>query len=143
MIRFRVIFLLLLAALACSGCVRRRLTVRSNPPGALVYVDDHQIGATPVSTGFTYYGTRKLKLIKDGYETVTTDQRIDTPWYEIPPLDFIAENLIFREIRDERVLDFTLKPQRIVPTQEVLTRAENLRNAASQDLITPAVVPVP
>ena len=32
-----------------AGCVQRRMTVRSNPPGALVYVDDYQIGTTPVS----------------------------------------------------------------------------------------------
>ncbi|MEI6037860.1 MAG: PEGA domain-containing protein, partial [Planctomycetota bacterium] len=41
---------------ASTGCVQRRMTIRSNPPGALVYVDDYQIGATPVSTDFIYYG---------------------------------------------------------------------------------------
>ena len=46
--------LLLLAVIVLwagqTGCVRRRLTVRSNPPGALVYIDDRPIGKTPVST---------------------------------------------------------------------------------------------
>ena len=32
------------------GCVRRRMTVRSNPPGAVVFVDDQEIGTTPAST---------------------------------------------------------------------------------------------
>ena len=53
----------LLGLLLCasqSGCVERRLTIRSNPPGALVYVDDYTIGVTPVSTSFIYYGTRKF-----------------------------------------------------------------------------------
>jgi hypothetical protein len=40
----------LLTLLAVAGCVQRRMTIRSNPPGALVYVDDYQIGTTPVST---------------------------------------------------------------------------------------------
>ena len=42
-----IVWLLLLAftMAAATGCVRRRLTVRSNPPGALVYVDNQQIGA--------------------------------------------------------------------------------------------------
>jgi len=31
---------------AQSGCVTRRMTIRSNPPGALVYVDDYEIGTT-------------------------------------------------------------------------------------------------
>src|SRR5262245_3745792 len=52
-------WLLVCAMLAQTGCVQRRLTIRSNPPGALAYVDDYQIGTTPVSTDFVYYGTRK------------------------------------------------------------------------------------
>ena len=65
----------LLAAMLCStaglGCVQRRMTIRSSPPGAMVYVDNQEIGTTPVSTGFTYYGTREFRLVKDGYETLT------------------------------------------------------------------------
>jgi hypothetical protein len=119
------------------GCVRRRLTVRSNPPGAVVYVDDQRVGHTPVSTEFTYYGTRKIRLVKDGYETVSTLQTLDPPWYEIPPVDFVSENLIGRELRDERVLDFQLQPQRLVSTQELLTRANNLRVSSAQNVIVP------
>ena len=50
--------LAVLVCLAALGCVQRRMTIRSNPPGALVYVDDYQVGTTPVSTDFGYYGTR-------------------------------------------------------------------------------------
>ena len=141
--RRRLTFFLLVVTCLLPGCVRRRLTVRSNPPGAMVYVDDHQIGMTPVSTDFTYYGTRKIKLIKDGFETLTTNQRIDAPWYQIPPIDFVSENLILREVRDEREFDFNLKPQRIVPTQELRQRAENLRAAASSDLLNSGMVAPP
>jgi hypothetical protein len=129
-----VIVLLLIAA---SGCVRRRLTIRSDPPGAVVYVDDQQIGSTPVSTEFTYYGTRKLKLVKDGYETLTTLQAIRPPWYQYPPLDFVTENLVPQEYRDERILEFQLQPQRIVSTQELLTRADNLRGSAARGFVAP------
>jgi hypothetical protein len=119
--------LLCWACLADGGCVRRRLTVRSNPPGALVYIDDQEIGTTPVSTPFTYYGTRKFRLVKDGYETITAHQRFPAPWYQIPPLDFFSENALPREVRDDRVVDFHLEPQRVVPAQELLTRADELR----------------
>lgn len=112
------------------GCVQRRLTIRSNPPGALVYVDDYQIGTTPVSTDFVYYGNRKIRLVKSGYETLTVIQPIPTPWYEYPGLDFVSENLIPREIRDERVVEYQLQPQMIVPSQQLLGRAENLRHGA-------------
>ena len=125
------------------GCVRRRLTIRSNPPGALVYVDDQEIGFTPVSTNFTYYGTRKIQLIKDGFETVTVKQRFWTPWYEIPPLDFFSENLWPGQLRDERVVDLQMQPQRIVPFEELRNNAQNLRASARQGYLTPMVNPNP
>src|SRR4051812_48980499 len=43
-----VIALALLVAML-AGCVERRFTIRSNPPGAQVYVDDYEIGTTPCS----------------------------------------------------------------------------------------------
>ena len=120
----------LLGLLLCasqSGCVQRRMTVRTNPPGALLYVDDYPIGTTPCSTSFTYYGTRKIRLVKDGYETLTLMQDIPAPWYEYTPCDFIAENFVPGQIRDQRTLDFQLKPQMVVPTEQLLSRAEGLR----------------
>jgi hypothetical protein len=120
----------LLGLLFCTcygGCVERRLTLRSNPPGALVYVDDYEIGVTPVSTSFIYYGTRKIRLVKDGYETLTVMQSIPPPWYEYVPLDFVSENFVPGQIRDQRFLDFQLKPQMIVPTDQLLSRAQELR----------------
>lgn len=124
------------------GCVRRRLTVRSNPPGALVYVDKTPIGTTPVSTSFTYYGTREIKLVKGGYETLTVKQRIWAPWYEIFPLDFISENLIPREIRDDRVLDYQMAPQQAVSDDELRSRAEGLRQV-SQAQAVGQIAPAP
>lgn len=139
MIRKSLLLLSILALVmaTASGCVRRRLTIRSNPPGATVYVDDYLIGNTPVSTEFIYYGTRRVKLVKDGYETVTSLQTISAPWYEVPPLDFFSENVVGREIRDERTLDFNMKPQRVVPTNELLTRAGNLRTSSRMGAIAP------
>jgi hypothetical protein len=133
----QLLCILLLLLLASSGCVRRRLTIRSNPSQAMVTVDDQPIGMTPVSTSFTYYGTRKIKLVKDGYETATALETIRPPWYQIPPLDLISENFIGRELRDERVMDFQLQPQRIVPNQELLERAAALRDGAAQGVVTP------
>lgn len=121
----------------CSGCVRRRMTIRSDPPGALVFVDDQEIGTTPVSTSYIYYGTRKIRLVKDGYETLTVLENFPPPWYQIAPLDFVSENLWPWEKRDERIVDFELVPQRIVPTTELLGRAENLRLGSRQGYVAP------
>jgi len=103
--------------LFATGCVRRRLTVRTNPPGAQVFVDDQEIGTTPCSAAFVYYGTRKITVMKDGYKTETIFQKIPPPWYEFPLLDFVVENAVPREIRDERVVDVQLSPQELVPNK--------------------------
>ena len=116
--------------LTASGCVQRRLTIRSNPPGALVYVDNYEIGTTPVSTDYIYYGKRKIRLVKDGCETLSVERWIPPPWYEYFPLDFVSENLIPTELRDERTLEFQLQPQQATPTEQLLGRAENLRQGS-------------
>lgn len=127
-LRFRNWLLLLIAFSCLGGCVRRRLTVRSNPPGALVFIDGQEIGRTPVATPFTYYGTRNFRLVKDGFETFSVNQRFPAPWYQVPPLDFVSENLVPHELRDERVVSFDLVPKANVSMDEVLIHAEQLRN---------------
>jgi hypothetical protein len=132
-----------LILLPTPGCVRRRLNVRSNPPGALVYVDNQQIGTTPCSVDFTYYGTREIRLVKPGYETLTVNQPIPMPWYQIPPLDFASENLVPTKIRDNRTVTYNLAPQLIVPTAQLLDRANQLRQDTNQFPVTPAAATIP
>jgi hypothetical protein len=135
----RVLTILAIAALAVSpGCVRRRLLVRSNPPGATVYVDNQPIGTTPCATSFTYYGTREIRLVKAGYETLTINQPIPAPWYQIPPIDFVSENLVPTEVQDFRTVSFNLSPQVIVPTDQLIARGEQLRAGTQQGTAIPA-----
>jgi hypothetical protein len=124
--------LALLALIAAPGCVRRRLLVRSNPPGAMVYVDNQPIGTTPCATSFTYYGTREIKLVKPGYETLRVEQPIPPPWYQIPPIDFVAENAVPADINDYRTVTYTMSPQIIKPTDHLMAEAEQLRTATQQ-----------
>lgn len=133
----------LLCLVVIPGCVRRRLLVKSNPPGATVYVDNQPIGQTPCATNFIYYGTREIRLVKPGYETLTINQPIPAPWYEIPPLDFVSENLVPREIQDYRTLSYNLQPQVVVPTDQLLGRAQQLRASTQIGSVTPAGALVP
>jgi hypothetical protein len=137
--RPRVALLAALALLAVcqTGCVRRRMTIRSNPPGAKVYVDDQEIGVTPVSTNFTYYATRTITLIKDGYRTEKTQHRVLPTWYQIPGVDFFSENLYPRELRDERVVDFQLVPQENIRIEDLMNRANALRENAQAGTVSP------
>jgi hypothetical protein len=120
-----------------GGCVRRRMTVRTNPPGASVYIDKQLIGTSPVSTSFTYYAWREIEVVRDGYRTEKVLRRISPPWYELPPLDFVSETLWPREIRDERIIDITMVPSQEVSAEELNARAENLRLQALQGIATP------
>jgi hypothetical protein len=130
---------LAVAALAMSpGCVRRRLLVRSNPPGAMVYVDNQPIGTTPCATSFVYYGTREIRLVKPGFETLTVKQPIPAPWYEIPPLDFASENLVPREVQDYRTVTYNLTQQVVVPNDQLMARAQQLRLGTQQGAVLPA-----
>lgn len=127
---------------ACqSGCVQRRMAIRSNPPGALVYVDDYPVGTTPCAVDFTYYGTRKIRLVKDGFETLTVMQSIPAPWYQYAPFDFVTENFVPGEIRDQRNLDYQLRPQAMVPTEQLLARAEELRRGIHSSTGTATQLP--
>src|SRR3954471_128731 len=127
-----VTLLVFFTAWPADGAIRRRLNVQSNPAGALVYVDNQQIGTTPCSVDFTYYGTREIRLIKPGFETLTVNQPIPAPWYEYVPLDFVSENLLTTKIRDNRTVAYNLAPQLIVPTPELINRADQLRQDALQ-----------
>lgn len=138
------IVLVALAALALApGCVRRRLLVRSNPPGATVYVDNQPIGVTPCATSFVYYGTREIRLVKPGYETLTVNQPIPAPWYEFPGVDFVSENVVPKEVQDYRTVSYTMTPQVIVPTDQLLARAQELRTNTEQGAAIPAAAFAP
>ena len=54
---------LVLAALtACAGCVERLITVTSQPSGSLVYLNDEEVGRTPVTVPFTFYGVYDVRV---------------------------------------------------------------------------------
>lgn len=128
-----------IVALCVGGCngVQRRMTVRSNVPGAQVYVDNYEIGRTPVSTDFIYYGDRDIRLVKDGYETLKVKQKVNAPWYQYPGIDFIVENLWPWEIRDERNFNYQMQPQYLVPTETILSRAEEMRATNTAAIAVP------
>lgn len=135
--------LIVAMVLPACGCVRRRLNVRTNPPGALVYVDNQQIGTTPCSVDFTYYGTREIRLVKPGFETLTVNQPIPAPWWQYPGIDFVSENLVAMKIRDNRTVTYNLAPQVVVPTQELVDRANQLRQDALQYPVAQAAATAP
>ncbi|HOQ88291.1 MAG TPA: PEGA domain-containing protein [Phycisphaerae bacterium] len=111
-----------------TGCVRRTVTIRTDPQGATVHLNDQTIGTTPVSTDFTWYGDYDVVIRKEGYQTLSTHERIDAPWYELPGLDFISEVLVPWTIHDQRELTYTLEPAKPVDAEQLLEEAKQMRD---------------
>lgn len=127
--------------LLSSGCVRRRLMVRTDPPGALVSVDNQVIGNSPAASPFVYYGTREIRVERDGYETQTLRHKINPPWYQLPGIDFIAETLWPFELRDERVIDTKMVPRVSEPAEVIAARADQLREQTRTGVAMPLPAP--
>ena len=117
----------LLALVALGGCVERRYTIRSDPPGALVVVNGEEKGTTPVSSSYTYYGKRSIRLIKDGYEPSEFVQDFPAPWYDNYLTEFFTENLNPYTFRDEVEFNYKLEPSHPADPNDVLKRAEMTR----------------
>lgn len=115
-------------SLLSTGCLHRRMTIATDPPGAQVLVDGVEQGPSPVSLDFTYYGTREITLIKDGYETQTVMQKVRTPWYQIVPLDFVTDNFLPFRVTNRHQFLYHMHPKRHQPEQEFLNRGNAFRS---------------
>jgi len=116
------------------GCVERRLMITSEPAGALVYLNDQEVGRTPLEVPFTWYGTYAVRLEREGYKTLETQQLAERPWWEAPGPDLFAEAM-----PDKRVeIAWHLRMQEAEPASEidperVLDFAKQLRELNRRD----------
>ncbi len=101
----------LILLLACTaGCgVYRTITVKSDPPGAMVYMNGLEIGRTPFTRDFVWYGTYDVEVRKDGYHTLKVKSDVNPPWWQVIPFDFFAE-LVPGHPHDHRRLYYSLTP---------------------------------
>ncbi len=124
-----------LGCMVCSslvGCVERRYTIRTDPPGALVYVNGEELGPSPASHSFTYYGDREIVLVADGYETERIIQPIKAPLYDNNLTDVFTENFLPFTLRDEREFTYKLRPSTVPETGDLVNRADQLRAQGKQ-----------
>lgn len=113
-------------AFAGTGCVQRKLTVTSEPSGALVYLNNREVGRTPFSTDFTWYGEYEVVVRKEGYQTIIAKKNVNAPWWQFPPIDLFAEITPPRKV-DAHTLNFTLTPEEEVSASAIMQRATELR----------------
>jgi hypothetical protein len=126
-----------------TGCVERRFVVTTDPPGALVLRNNAPIGFAPADDHFVYYGNYHFTLIKDGYETQQVDQKIPAPWYQYPPFDFFAENFLPWHIIDVRRFHYQMQPKQVPHAEEMLNRAQELRDRGRIVTPPPEATPPP
>jgi len=114
------------ACLLLAGCVERELYITSEPEGAIVHVSGVEVGRTPVTTPFTWYGDYDIVLRLDGYKTMKTSALIHPKWYEVMPLDFFSE-LAPWTYYDRRELKYTMEKYVPPGDADLIERAEEMR----------------
>jgi len=113
-----------------AGCVERKLTINTNPAGAQVFLNDEEIGVSPVTASFNWYGDYNITIRKQGCETLQTHRKLQAPWYDLFPFDFLTQILYPGRIVDSREWSFELAPQKEVGREELIKSAEQIKNQA-------------
>ena len=110
--------------------MRRTITITTDPPGALVFLNDQEIGRSQVSTDFLWYGDYDVTIRKEGYATLKTNWMIEPPWYQYILIDFAAEVLWPGRIHDAHSRHFQLVAAVLPETEELAQRALETRARA-------------
>jgi hypothetical protein len=129
----------LILLLAALGCVERKMTVTSNPPGARFYLDDQEMGQTPVTFRFDFYGHRTFMLKKDGYRVTEEVRDVKAPVYEWLGFDVFAD-LGPIPFKDQHTFHFDLQPITEVKTDQLIERAKGMKSRLEGGAV-PATAP--
>ena len=127
----RCVLVILVFVTVTCGCVERRITFTSEPPGAIVIVSGKEIGRAPVTIPFTWYGDYEVIYRLKGYQTIKTHARINPPWYEYPPLDLFSHMAPWT-YRDNRFFHDTMTRLKSVSDEELIERARVLEEKNRQ-----------
>lgn len=128
-----IVALAVVLAMFCffAGCVERKLTIVTEPSGALVALNDEEIGTSPVTVGFEWYGDYAVRITKDGYQTLSTHQNLKRPLKDVFPFDLLAD--MFTTKIDEYNWTFKLDPYQQIQKDELIKSATTLQKEALTD----------
>jgi len=135
-LRISAVFLLILSVVGATGCVSRRVVIRTQPEGAAVSIDGTPQGFSPVAVSYVYGGSRDIQIELDGYETIKEKVDLSDPWYLRPPVSVVTENFSPVEIRHQPVVDFQMQPKSRVNGALLMQRANTLRNNVQRGTVT-------
>jgi hypothetical protein len=93
----------------------------------LVVLNDEEIGQSPATVPFNWYGDYNVRISKEGYETLKTHRRLKGPWYDKFPWDFFAQIVSPKKIRDTYEWTFELAPKQPPNRDLLIQRAQDLK----------------
>lgn len=111
-----------------TGCVERKITISTEPSGALVLLNDEEIGVSPVTVGFEWYGDYSVQISKDGYQTLKTHQNLKRPVADRFPVDLFAD--MFSSKIYQYDWSFKLEPLQPVDKEKLIESAVELQKQA-------------
>lgn len=118
------------SVLLVVGCgqVHRQMTIQSNPSGAVAYLNGQEVGRTPCTVDFTWYGRYEVILRKDGYQTLKTTQYVASPWWQWIPVD-LAADVVPGNKYDRKQYSFSMiqQPETGVAPTILMDRAASLK----------------
>ena len=90
-------------------------------------LNDEEIGTSPVTVSFNWYGHYNVHLAKEGYQTLKTLRKLKGPWYDKFPFDFFAQLLNPKQIKDEYEWTFDLEPYKAPAKENLIQQAKDLK----------------
>ncbi|MHB0946823.1 MAG: PEGA domain-containing protein [Sedimentisphaerales bacterium] len=126
---FFVIFIVVsVAFFFCAGCIERKITISTEPSGAMVLLNDEEVGTSPVTVGFEWYGDYSVQISKDGYQTLKTHQNLKRPVADRFPVDLFAD--MFSSKIYEYSWSFKLEPLQPIDKDKLIESAVELQKQA-------------
>ena len=116
------------------------MTIRTEPPGASVYVNDELKGISPVTYDFSFYGWQRVTLRKEGFERLDERRLLNAPIYLWIPLDLFMELMPF-PVTDAHTWSYALTPA--APLETPTPPAIPESPARSKTPKTRTIVPLP
>lgn len=126
----------LVGLLALTGCTERRMFITSDPSGALVTLNDVEVGSTPCEVDFTYFGVYDVRLQKPGFEPLITKAEAKAPFHEWPVIDLVAMAV---PVKKKTHIDwhFVLEPA-VEDRAALMERAAEVRQQLGPDAAAPS-----
>ncbi len=96
-----------------------------------MWLNDREVGRTPVDVDFVHYGTYDVRLIKEGYEPLPTFGDAMPPLWDNVGLDLVAE-LIPAKFESHFEWHYVLMPAND-DRDDLLVRARELRATGKEE----------